>query len=245
MTIIIWDNGEEFLEDPIWFVKTDHPTHVVKQILNAAAAHGPRRGGVIATVDESAMDWAQERASTFAEWFTCHGNELVDWRTRTVEPVLFDLPESTIRNLAERLYPSNAEIVLERLSGESAKDEAGGGVINWSEIDEGIRPALRCLHAAGLETTGSCQGGGGHPKPGGWIALAMISTLDEVAHRTAVALIGGGFEGFSVLRRVNYQRSTEPWASYPGQVEVEFWAASPMPRESAEDESGGGDAKNG
>jgi hypothetical protein len=87
----------------------------VEAVLDAAVDHRARRGGVVAVVDASEVAWRQMRLETLANWFTCHGDELVDWRNRTVHDSLRRLPVSAARELAYRLYPSNAEIVAESL----------------------------------------------------------------------------------------------------------------------------------
>lgn len=70
-----------------------------------------------------------------------------------------------------------------------------GGLSQWtdediySDVDAGIRPAVRALREAGVETFESCEGGGHHayPEPtvrfhgdagAGWKALGVLIELD-------------------------------------------------------------------
>jgi hypothetical protein len=113
--IYIWDNGEDFLDHSVWFVESDLDQDVVESILDAAVDRRSRRGGVVAIVDSNQMSWRQMRVESLANWFTCHGDELVDWRHRTVHDAIKKLPLPIARELSYRLYPSNAEIVAENL----------------------------------------------------------------------------------------------------------------------------------
>ena len=113
--IYIWDNGEDFLDHSIWFVESDLAQDIVEEVLDAAVDRRSRRGGVVAVVDANDVAWRQMRVETLANWFTCYGDELVDWRNRAVHDSLRRLPLSAARELAYRLYPSNAEIVAENL----------------------------------------------------------------------------------------------------------------------------------
>lgn len=114
--IYIWDNGEDFLDHSIWFVESDLAESVVTDILNAAVDQRSRRGGVVAIVPAQHIQRQQMRVESLANWFTCYGDELVDWRNRTVHESLRALPLTAARELAYRLYPSNAEIVAEQLN---------------------------------------------------------------------------------------------------------------------------------
>ena len=113
--IYIWDNGEDFLDHSVWFIESDLEQDVILEILQAAVDRRSRRGGVVAVVDASQVAWHQMRLETLANWFTCYGDELVDWRHRGVHEALRRLPVSVARDLSYRLYPSNAEIVAENL----------------------------------------------------------------------------------------------------------------------------------
>jgi hypothetical protein len=113
--IFIWDNGEDFLDHSIWFVESDLDQEVVQEILEAAVDRRSRRGGVVAVVKADEIGWRQTRAETLENWFTCYGDGLVDWRHRSIHESLRRLPVSAARELAYRLYPSNAEIVAENL----------------------------------------------------------------------------------------------------------------------------------
>ena len=113
--IYIWDNGEDFLDHSVWFVESDLDQEVVEEILDAAVDRRSRRGGVVAVVSSSDVSWRQMRIESLANWFTCYGDELVDWRNRAVHESLRRLPLTTARELSYRLYPSNAEIVAENL----------------------------------------------------------------------------------------------------------------------------------
>lgn len=116
MKVFVWDNGEDFLDHSIWFVESDLDEEVVGGILNAAVDRRSRRGGVVAVIEEKAIEWHQLRLESFANWFTCYGDELIDWRNRSIHDSLRKLPTHAIaRELAYRLYPSNAEIMLENL----------------------------------------------------------------------------------------------------------------------------------
>jgi hypothetical protein len=112
--IYVWDNGEELLDHSVWFIESDLDPTAVEAILDAAVS-GRRRGGVVAVIDAGDVLWRQMRTETLATWFTCHGDELVDWRTRRVHAALRLLPKDVARSLSHRLYPSNAEIVAESL----------------------------------------------------------------------------------------------------------------------------------
>lgn len=114
--IFIWDNGEEFLDHAIWFVESHLDPDAVSKLLNAAVNPFSRQGGVIARVEDArALSWRQNRLETLESWFSCYGDELVDWRTRTVHQALRSLPPDAVARLAARLYPSNAQIVAESL----------------------------------------------------------------------------------------------------------------------------------
>lgn len=112
--IFIWDNGEEFLDHAIWFIESDLERDAVEKLLDAAVNPFSRQGGVVAVVaDPESFDWRQMRVESLESWFTCYGDELVDWRTRSAHEALRRLPPDAIRRLAARLYPSNAQIVAE------------------------------------------------------------------------------------------------------------------------------------
>lgn len=113
--IFIWDNGEDFLDHAIWFVESDLEQSIVEELLDAAVSKRSRRGGVVAVVDSDQLQWRQFRTESLANWFSCYGDELVDWRNRKVHGVFHKLPKETMRELSYRLYPSNAEITAENL----------------------------------------------------------------------------------------------------------------------------------
>lgn len=111
--IYIWDNGEDYLDHSVWFIESELGSQVVEPILNAAAHPFSRRGGVIAVVDPLAVAWRKFRLDQLEDWFTCYGDDLVDWRGRRVHESVRSLPPEMLRKLSSRLYPSNAEILLE------------------------------------------------------------------------------------------------------------------------------------
>lgn len=113
--IYIWDNGEDFLDHAVWFVESNLDPAVVEAVLDAAADRRSRRGGVVAVVDADEMSWRQMRVESLSNWFTCYGDELVDWRHRTVDDAIRKLPLEVARDLSYCLYPSNAQIVAENL----------------------------------------------------------------------------------------------------------------------------------
>jgi hypothetical protein len=117
--IYIWDNGEDFLDHSVWFIETDLEPGVVEEVLDAAVDSRSRRGGVVAVIPSRDVAWRQGRIETLANWFTCYGDQLVDWRNRAVHESLRKLPIATARELSYRLYPSNAEIVAENLGFEA------------------------------------------------------------------------------------------------------------------------------
>lgn len=113
--IYVWDNGEELIDHSVWFIETDLDQSTVEALLDGAVYKKSRRGGVVAIVDADDVSWRQMRRETLPNWFTCHGDELVDWRRRQVHASLRMLPIDVARELSGRLYPSNAEIVAEAL----------------------------------------------------------------------------------------------------------------------------------
>src|SRR5688500_12732375 len=93
--VYVWDNGEDFLDHSIWFIESDLDEDIVEAILDAAIdRRTSRRGGVVAVVDSAQMGWRQMRLESLGNWFTCYGDELVDWRNRAVHEALRRLPMS-------------------------------------------------------------------------------------------------------------------------------------------------------
>jgi hypothetical protein len=113
--IYIWDNGEDFLDHAVWFVESNLEPSAVEAVLDAAADRRSRRGGVVAVVDADEVSWRQMRIESLRNWFTCYGDELVDWRHRTIDDSIRKLPIEVARDLSYCLYPSNAQILAESL----------------------------------------------------------------------------------------------------------------------------------
>lgn len=113
--IYVWDNGEDLIDHSVWFIETDVDQSAVEALLDGAVRGRSRRGGVVAVVDADDVSWRQMRRETLPNWFTCHGDELVDWRRRQIHASLRMLPLDVVRELSLRLYPSNARIVAEAL----------------------------------------------------------------------------------------------------------------------------------
>jgi len=83
---------------------------------------------------------------------------------------------------------------------------------DYSKIDAGIRIAVRVLHAHGIETGQSCQGGEGHsyPEP----TVDLWSDCKTTGFAAVHALMGYGLPVMSFARN---------WDILDGEVTGPFW----------------------
>lgn len=103
----------------------------------------------------------------------------------------------------------------------------------WDEIDEGIRPLVRLLYDAGIETGSSCQGGNHSPHATVLPVVGMACSRDEFfrkRNKTVRVMIQAGWSGFSITHedRFDYQKMVTPWACIPTLV-VTVWTLKGQP----------------
>ena len=103
----------------------------------------------------------------------------------------------------------------------------------WNEIDDGIRPLVRLLYDAGIETRGSCQGGNHSPHSTFLPVVSMACSRAEFSalrDKIAKVMIEAGWRGFSVNYedRFDYQRKDTPWMHHETAC-VEVWTLKGQP----------------
>lgn len=111
----------------------------------------------------------------------------------------------------------------------------GSAVIEppWKQLDRLIVPLVRLLYKAGIETSGSCQGGRHSPfaTPLPWVSMACSrAEFPTLRDRVARALVAAEWTGFTIrhLDRFDYQHKVAPW-KHDEALELEVWTLKGQP----------------
>lgn len=106
--------------------------------------------------------------------------------------------------------------------------------IDWSEVDEEIKPLVRALREDGFVTVASCQGGNGHTKNLPWVSIqpntfeyfrVHETTLEDLEDTLVDWLIDRGFVGFETHIVKSYQASKHQWKPTENAcVQIKFWS---------------------
>lgn len=82
----------------------------------------------------------------------------------------------------------------------------------YEELDEGIRFAVRALHAAGFDTCQSCEGGEGHAYDNPTVDL-LVGANDAIGFGAVSTLVGYGLPVSTVSQVWNLDKLGRPYES--------------------------------